>query len=492
MTAQQTWSRSILPVSLLLEGRRCLVVGGGSVAARKVEHLREAGALVTVISPELAEPLRALAAAGALTHLARVYASGDAAGYALVFAATSDRTVNKHVLHDAHQHGALCCCVDGNWPAGDFVSPATFRVEDLTVSVSSGGRSCRQSRLVKENLARHFETVKSADLIVMGTSHHYLPIDEREPYHLAGKRMEQVGAMLMQVWGVHEFLLLNTCNRVELIAVASREVDDNGLLRHLMNFDHAHPDKFYVQRGYEAFAHVALVAAGILSQSPGEHHIVAQIKEGLEQAVTAGWAAGMMQEWIASALHVSKEVRAATAALLNPFEIEDVCLRYLRATQADLAGKRALVIGAGIMGSGLVSQCLAAGMTCDWCYHVNAPELPREWGERVRLRTLNTMRTALAEADIVICAATGSGYVLHQGHAPFFEQEREVTVMDLAMPRNVDPAIEKLMPHLRLLDLDDLKHWGRNELSDLPRVLEVSRETVRAHRDMYEKIVRSF
>ena len=102
-------------------------------------------------------------------------------------------------------------------------------------------------------------------------------------------RLEQAGFMIMQLWGIHEFMILNTCNRVEVITVVSEETAKNGILRHIMGFTHFKEDKYYLKTDRAAFEHLCLVTGGMLSQTPGENHITAQMKEALEQSKTRGW-----------------------------------------------------------------------------------------------------------------------------------------------------------------------------------------------------------
>jgi len=149
--------RPILPVSLLVEGRPCLVVGGGRIAARKVGHLLAAAAEVTVVSPEACEDLRDLAADGRVRHLAREFEAADASDQCLVFACTDCEATNRLVLECGRERGALCSAIDSNWPGGDFVMPAICRKHGLTVSVATGGKSCTQAKQVKEQIAEMLE-----------------------------------------------------------------------------------------------------------------------------------------------------------------------------------------------------------------------------------------------------------------------------------------------------------------------------------------------
>jgi precorrin-2 dehydrogenase/sirohydrochlorin ferrochelatase len=124
---------------LNLEGRRCLVVGGGRVAARRVPGLLEAGAAVTVISPALHPDLEALHAAGRISILRRRYAAGDATSMhpALVFAATDSADVNERVAEEARQAGAWINIAD-EAAEGDFDVPSITRRGPITLALSTG------------------------------------------------------------------------------------------------------------------------------------------------------------------------------------------------------------------------------------------------------------------------------------------------------------------------------------------------------------------
>ena len=141
------------PVNLNLSGRRCLVVGGGTVAERKAEALLAAGAEVTVVSPELTAQLASWVEQGKLRHLARVFRSGDAAGYRLVLCATDSAAVNEQAAQEARASGALVNVADT--PAlCDFTLPARLQRGSLSIAVSTGGQSPALARELRNELAR--------------------------------------------------------------------------------------------------------------------------------------------------------------------------------------------------------------------------------------------------------------------------------------------------------------------------------------------------
>jgi precorrin-2 dehydrogenase/sirohydrochlorin ferrochelatase len=485
-------ARPILPLALMPEGRKCLVVGAGKTGYRKVLSLLDAGADVTVVAPTAVAGLKDLFAEGKATWQQRVFDEPDLEGAFLAFAATDDPQTNSAVLAASRRRGVLCGIVDKGWQEGDLISPATLRRGDLTVAVSTGGRSCRRSRMIKNSLNRHIDSVSTADLLVLGTSHECLFLDRREPLHLNGKRMEQVGRMLTQVWGLHEFALLNTCNRVELLAVASDQPETELLLRQVLGFDHLRDDECYCLLGPAALCHTAILLAGLLSQTPGEHHIVAQVKDAVAAAEDAGWANSMTKEWLSSSLHIAKAIRRATQPLLRASEIEDLCLHYLAACDDDPLSGGLMVLGTGTIGRGVIERFLQRHPQAPilWGYHRNEPRIKAPWREHVQLLRMDSIREALKQVRAVICATAGDGYVLCAEDASRFDQSHAIHIVDLGVPRNVAPDLADGSGAARVADLDDLKHWYRREAADLTEIMGVARQVAEEHRDLYEKLVR--
>ena len=128
------------PVNLVVEGRPCLVVGAGAIAARKAAGLLACGAVVTVIAPEVGSEISSLASAGLVALLRRPYAPGEVAGYRLAIAATDDHAVNAAVFADGEAAGVWVNSADD--PAlCSFTLPSVVRRGPLVVTVATGGHS---------------------------------------------------------------------------------------------------------------------------------------------------------------------------------------------------------------------------------------------------------------------------------------------------------------------------------------------------------------
>ena len=143
------------PVCLEISDKLCVVVGGGSVAERKVLGLLTAGARVRVISPLLTNTLTGLADEGRIDWLERGYAQGDLAGALLIFAATDSIEVQETVFKEAGRAGQLVNVIDA--PARcSFHVPAVIKRGDLTLAVSTGGKSPAVAAMVRKQLDENF------------------------------------------------------------------------------------------------------------------------------------------------------------------------------------------------------------------------------------------------------------------------------------------------------------------------------------------------
>ena len=149
--------KAYYPLFADLNGRRCVVIGGGLVAQRKVTTLLGYGAELTVISPALTARLRTLARQGKIRHLARTFRPADLNGAWLVYAATNDRTVNQQVVRTASRQRVFTNVVDQT-PLCSFIAPSIVRRGPLTVAVSTGGASPTLAKQLRRDLGRRLGT----------------------------------------------------------------------------------------------------------------------------------------------------------------------------------------------------------------------------------------------------------------------------------------------------------------------------------------------
>ncbi len=476
------------PANLLLKKKRCLLVGGGKIASRKLAALIEADADVLVVAPSVNAVIASYEERGLLKVERRPFGESDLDKRVLVFAATDDRSLNARVVALCAERAILCCAIDENWVDGSFITPASFLSGSVRVAISSDGVACRKTKLVKESLSRHLALIEDAELTVIGTDHNYLDMEKRAPLHFVGSRFDETGEMLSQVWGIHEFMIINTCNRLEIAAVISPSASLERIVRRITGFDALGKDDYYIKYGRDAFDHMVLTASGLYSQTPGEKHIVAQMKDAFRFAQEKSWAGPMLQEALDSCLHVSGHVRIEIEPVLKSCEIEDITSMYLDGICKIGADSKILIIGTGMLGKELLNRFAGKGSEIFWAYHVYKPQTYDLPSDRVKLCRLDELEDILPEVNLIVSAASSPEPCLRQGHAPFINKNGCVAV-DLGIPRNISPLLKDLIPSFRLADLDDLKHWYRREMADLDSLRQTALRNTEEHMGMYEKFI---
>lgn len=146
---------SFYPVNLQIHNRLCIVVGGGSVAERKVLGLLDAGACVTVLSPEITPHLAELITKKKLSHIERIYGKGDLAGFFIAICATNNEIINKLVAEEASKLGILVNVVDDP-ERGNFTVPSKITHGDLLMTISTGGKSPALAKMLARELAQQY------------------------------------------------------------------------------------------------------------------------------------------------------------------------------------------------------------------------------------------------------------------------------------------------------------------------------------------------
>ena len=153
---------SYYPVYLNLNGRLCVIIGGGGVAEGKIARLLDSGAEIRVISPDATPGIKEYLEAGYLTWEQRKYCEGDLEGAFIAIAATNVREVNRRIFEEANERGVMLNAVDDP-PNCSFIAPAIVQRGPVTLAISTGGASPALARRLRESL-QDSEALAWADL----------------------------------------------------------------------------------------------------------------------------------------------------------------------------------------------------------------------------------------------------------------------------------------------------------------------------------------
>ncbi len=270
-------------------------------------------------------------------------------------------------------------------------------------------------------------------LVLVGTSHHQAPVELRERVALDGEHAASLAAKL------GEAVCLSTCNRTELYVVAD-DVDDVELraVAALLALEPNVEPALYRLRDQAAALHLFRVAAGLDSLVPGEGEILGQVRAAYE----AGSTGLLLDRVFRQALHAGRKVRAQTAIGESPASVSSAAAALAEQVFGDLDGCRILLIGAGKVGEQAARNLRTRGAVI------------------VLTANSKTDRTKveeeLARADVVVSSTRAVGYVLDAATVERARRGRRLLFIDLAVPRDLDPAIHEL-DGCYLYDIDDLE-----------------------------------
>ena len=142
---------SYYPVYLNLRGRRCVIIGGGTVAEGKIARLLDSGARICVVSPDATAGIRRFVAEGSVQWEERKYRDGDLEGAFIAIAATNVREVNRRIFEEANERGVMLNAVDDP-PNCSFIAPSIVQRGPVTLAISTGGVSPALARKLRESL----------------------------------------------------------------------------------------------------------------------------------------------------------------------------------------------------------------------------------------------------------------------------------------------------------------------------------------------------
>jgi glutamyl-tRNA reductase len=315
-------------------------------------------------------------------------------------------------------------------------------------------------------------------LVLVGTSHHLAPVELRErlgfDVETGRKLVEELAS------GDAEAVALATCNRV-CVYLAHEDVYEArrravGGFASLSGLEPVELEpSLYTKLDEEAARHLFRVAAGLDSLVPGEAQILGQVRAAFESAGEAGSAGRVLNRLFRQALHTGRRVRNETQIGENPASVSSAAAELAARVFDDLSDRRILLIGAGKMGELAAANLVSRGVG-ELVVANRSGERGRELANRHGARAVgfDAVERELAQADIVVASTGAQDLVLT---APQVERSlrkrrgRSVFFIDIAVPRDLDPAINDL-EGCYLYDIDDLEHVveatvaGRREESE--------------------------
>ncbi len=303
------------------------------------------------------------------------------------------------------------------------------------------------------------------NLFLIGMNHRTAPVEVRERMNIPESCLAEALSDLVRREGILEGLILSTCNRVEVAVGAADEVDAEPLIRQFLA-DHHHCDltpyegHFYRHRQREVVRHLFRVASSLDSMILGEPQILGQVKQACAVARAAGALKGTLDEVVHQALAVARRVRRETAIGTAAVSVSYAAVELAKKIFGSLSGKTVFVIGAGKMSELSAKHLLRSGASAIFVSnrtYERAVELAEAFhGTAIRFEQLFDF---IDKADIVISSTGAPHCVIRKEQAEKLlaaRKNRPIFFVDIAVPRDIDPAVNEL-DNAFVYDIDDLE-----------------------------------
>ncbi|HKO10927.1 MAG TPA: glutamyl-tRNA reductase [Acidobacteriaceae bacterium] len=332
--------------------------------------------------------------------------------------------------------------------------------------------------------------------LVTGLNHKTAPVELRERLAFAKDALPEATKALLESPGVKEAMILSTCNRVELV------VSHNGTEPQLPRFlaEQFSLDRsvlephLYQYQDEEAIRHMFRVAASLDSMVVGEAQILGQVKQSWTLAREMGAVNGPLDKLLQGAFSAAKRVRSETEIGSSSVSIASVAVDLARRIFGSLDGKKILVIGAGKMSElaarHLMEHGAASMMVANRTYD-RAIRLAEQFlGHAIRWEDL---QGRAHEADIIITSTGASEHVIGQEQAQQIlhrRKNRPVFMIDIAVPRDVDPRVNRL-EGIFLYDIDDLQSVAASNLVDRGREAQRAEAIIIEETERFRRRIRT-
>ncbi|MBV8160730.1 MAG: glutamyl-tRNA reductase [Acidimicrobiia bacterium] len=330
-------------------------------------------------------------------------------------------------------------------------------------------------------------------VVVVGLNHRTVPLELLERVNVSSARLPKVLGDLAGREHITEVVVLSTCHRTEVYAVAERYHGAVQDIRHAVSELAFIPpedfsDHLYAYSDEGAVNHLFSVAAGLDSVVLGESEILGQVRQAWQAAHEEGAAGPRLAALFRHAVVAGKRARTETAIGRGTTSLAHAAVDMAARRVGSLSGKRVLLLGAGDVGESMAKA--VAGVAGAQVFVAN-----RTWDRAVALAArvggraiqLDGLGRALGEADVLL-TSTGapSAIVDHSDLAPVVEARdgRPLLIVDVAMPRDIDPAVAQL-PGVELLDLDDVRAFVEAGLAERRREVARVRAIVDEERERF-------
>jgi len=336
-------------------------------------------------------------------------------------------------------------------------------------------------------------------IVVLGLNHKSAPVEVREKLAFDVNQTTDALCELKKRFGRSEFVIISTCNRVELYCAGKQcqGADPDRLAEFLAEFHGLQRDRFaeflYSFENEQAVRHLLTVASSLDSLVVGEAQIIGQVKDSYRLACAAKTTSKVLNRLFHTAFATSKKVYTSTGISSGRVSVAGVAVELAGQLFADIRSAKVVVIGAGETGQLIVQHLLAAearDITIVNRSHDRACKVAEQYG--IKARQWQQLEEQLAAANIVIASASVQDYLFDKASLKTIAKRRKagpLLIVDIAVPRNFEPAVNDL-EDVYLYSVDDLSAVVEQNRAarqrDMARGMEIVLEHVAEFMEWFE------
>ncbi len=338
-------------------------------------------------------------------------------------------------------------------------------------------------------------------IVSIGLNHKNAPIDIREKLYFDTQHVNAALFELKKRFPDAEFVLLSTCNRVEIFCACKRVggVEYEQLAEFLADFHKVNLNDFrehlYFYCDEDVVRHLLTVASGLDSMVLGEEQILSQVKDSYKLACSARSTGKITNRLFHCAFFTSKKIHTGTGISDGRISVAGVAVELAKKLLAEITKSRTVVIGAGEMGELLVKHLLHVG-----CSDITVVNRSFEKGNAIaqkrgiKAAQWNELNAKMVDSDIVISSVSTQEYLFDKDKMRGImdkRQNRPVLIIDISMPRNFDPEITKI-ENVHLYSIDELSSVAKENLKaredDISKCMKIISEETNVFMEWFDTI----
>ena len=317
------------------------------------------------------------------------------------------------------------------------------------------------------------------NLHLFGINHKTSDVSERERFiidesahiflenYLKDKFQESLGS----------FFGLSTCNRTEFYFIADDKIvnDVFNSIKHALDINNMPDSHFYFFNRKDAFIHMCKVASGIDSQVIGEQEIFGQFKDAYKNADDLNLIRSDLRLYVDKTIEISKRIRTSTKIGINPLSVSGLTLNLVRKIFENPEDQNILIVGGGEMAKSIIESLYKSGIRNINAINRSIKTINITESFNVMSMPLSSSQKYLEEADIVIASATTSLPIIGKGaleSALSARKNKPILLIDLAVPRNIEPEVKSL-EQVYLFSIDDIEKITKDNFGE--RVAEAEK-----------------